>query len=223
MGENEIHTKNGQLTGEKKFVMVIDLAKCKNARKCVESCQKNHLLPPNQELMKVYLVQESEEAIPYWMPKPCFHCDEPKCVEACPEGATLKREDGIVIVNSEICQGCKLCLSACPYSSRLANKQAIYGTADPLKAGVELNSSSRSNVVSKCDFCADLVSSGDMPHCVKACPMGVIYFGDQIQDQVSNGSETISFSQTISSRFGFRYMEEFGTKPNVYYLPSNSN
>ncbi len=29
---------------DRKFVMVIDLSKCKNARNCVESCQKAHKL-----------------------------------------------------------------------------------------------------------------------------------------------------------------------------------
>ena len=29
----------------KKFVMVVDLGRCKNARKCVTACQKMHFLP----------------------------------------------------------------------------------------------------------------------------------------------------------------------------------
>jgi hypothetical protein len=35
----------------RKFVMVIDLAKCKNARKCVEGCQKGHDLTRDKEFM----------------------------------------------------------------------------------------------------------------------------------------------------------------------------
>jgi molybdopterin-containing oxidoreductase family iron-sulfur binding subunit len=65
---------------DKKFVMVIDLSKCKNARKCVEGCQKAHKLDDHQEFMKVQLIQNNEEGSPYWFPKPCFHCDEPPCV-----------------------------------------------------------------------------------------------------------------------------------------------
>lgn len=223
MGKNEIQNSTGKINSGKKFVMVIDLAKCKNARKCVASCQKAHQLPPNQELMKVYLMQESEEAIPYWMPKPCFHCEEPMCVEACPEGATFKREDGIVIINSEICKGCKLCLNACPYSSRLINKSKGIVPIQSDKPVEFAAPTEKESAVNKCDFCADLVEKGDVPHCVKACPMGVIYFGDQMEDQISNGLETLSFSETITERFGFRYMEDFGTKPNVYYLPSSSS
>ena len=42
----------------RKFVMVIDLARCKNARKCVEACQEGHLLPKDHEWMKLYLLQD---------------------------------------------------------------------------------------------------------------------------------------------------------------------
>ena len=36
----------------KKMVMVIDLSKCRNARKCVTGCQKMHHLPPETEWIK---------------------------------------------------------------------------------------------------------------------------------------------------------------------------
>ena len=82
----------------RKFVMVIDLAKCKNARSCVEKCQKAHHLDYHQEFMKIQLIRNNEESSPYWFPKPCFHCDEPPCVTVCPTGATFKRDDNIVLV-----------------------------------------------------------------------------------------------------------------------------
>ena len=37
----------------RKFTMVIDLARCKNARKCVDACQEGHLLPKDHEWMKL--------------------------------------------------------------------------------------------------------------------------------------------------------------------------
>jgi molybdopterin-containing oxidoreductase family iron-sulfur binding subunit len=36
----------------RRFVMVIDLARCKNARKCVSACQKMHHLPVEKEWLK---------------------------------------------------------------------------------------------------------------------------------------------------------------------------
>jgi hypothetical protein len=49
--------------------------------------------------------------------------------------------------------------------------------------------------------------------------MGVIYFGDINEDSVTNGSETVRFSELIRNRAGYRYLAELGTAPLVYYLP----
>jgi molybdopterin-containing oxidoreductase family iron-sulfur binding subunit len=49
--------------------------------------------------------------------------------------------------------------------------------------------------------------------------MGAIYFGDKNEDAVTNGTETVRFSEIVKERAGYRYREELGTKPNVYYLP----
>jgi len=71
----------------------------------------------------------------------------------------------------------------------------------------------------KCDFCPDRAREGLLPPCVEACPNGVFYFGDENEDTVTNGEETVSFTQLVKDRAGYRYMEELGTKPRVYYLP----
>jgi len=203
----------------RKFVMVIDLAKCKNARKCVEACQKGHNLPKDEEFMKVYLMQDSEKTAPYWFPKPCYHCDNPQCVSVCPVGATYKRSDGIVLIDNERCIGCKFCMTGCPYSTRVFawkpdKEYEIDKAYSPEKSvpGVE-------GTVSKCDFCPDLAREGKLPYCASACPMGVIYFGDIDEDVVTNGTETFKFSELIRDRSGYRYLENLGTRPNVYYLP----
>jgi Fe-S-cluster-containing dehydrogenase component len=73
--------------------------------------------------------------------------------------------------------------------------------------------------VGKCVFCADLLRENKLPRCVTACPMGVIYFGDLVEDAICNGEETIRFSETMRDRSGYRHLEELGTEPSVYYLP----
>ena len=203
----------------RKFVMVIDLARCKNARKCVEECQKGHNLPKETEFMKVYLMQDSEKTAPYWFPKPCYHCDNPQCVSVCPVGATYKRTDGIVLIDNERCIGCKFCMTGCPYSTRVFawKPDEAYDIDQPYSPeksvpGVE-------GTVSKCDFCPDLAREGKLPYCAQACPMGVIYFGDIDEDVVTNGTETFKFSELIRDRSGYRYLDNLGTRPNVYYLP----
>ncbi|MFI5134831.1 MAG: 4Fe-4S dicluster domain-containing protein, partial [Chitinophagales bacterium] len=68
----------------RKFVMVIDLSKCRNAGKCRKACSKMHYLPEDRSYIKVDKMQDDETTAPYWMPTPCFHCDNPPCVKVCP-------------------------------------------------------------------------------------------------------------------------------------------
>jgi len=205
----------------RKFVMVIDLSRCKNARACVESCQYAHQLRPEQEFMKVLKMQDTEKTAPYWMPKPCFHCDNATCVDVCPVYATYKRDDGLVLVDSDRCIGCKYCMVACPYEARVFHwkepfrKEEFEGidyspeTSVPVKQGT----------VGKCDFCPDLARNGKLPYCATACPEGVIYFGDYNEDTVTNGYETHRLSELIEKKSAYRYLPHYGTEPNVYYLP----
>ena len=205
----------------KQFVMIIDLARCKNARKCISKCQKMHDLAPEDEWLKVFLMQDSNDTAPYWFPKPCFHCNQPPCVKVCPVGATYKRTDGIVLVDSERCIGCKFCMTACPYSSRVFQWKDPEENVETVNVDYSPETSVPSKVgtVGKCDFCPDMARQGKLPHCVIGCPNGVIFFGDKNEDIVSNGTESFRFSELIHDRAGYHFMAELGTEPNVYYLP----
>lgn len=204
----------------RKFVMLIDLAKCKNARKCVDVCQEGHHLPKSQEWINIYLLKDSPESAPYWFPRPCFHCDNPMCVSVCPVGATYKRSDGIVLVNTDRCIGCKFCMTGCPYSARVFHWEEpdLKGIED-VEYSPETAIPPQEGTVGKCVFCADLLKQNKLPRCVSGCPMGVIYFGDINEDTVTNGTETVVFSEIMKERSGYRYLEDLGTRPTVYYLP----
>ena len=203
----------------KKWVMVVDLGKCKNARKCVQACDKHHQLTPDRPYIKVLEMKDNENSSPYWMPKKCFQCDNPPCVKVCPVGATFKRTDGIVLIDNERCIGCRFCMAACPYSARVFN----WGEPPEENQGIpyspETSTPSKIGTVGKCDFCPDMLRQNKLPHCVTSCPNGVIYFGDENDDTVTNGEETVRFSTLLKDKAGYRYMEELGTKPRVYYLP----
>ena len=205
----------------KRFVMVIDLARCRNARKCISQCQEMHNLPSEDQWIKVFLMQDSEDTAPYWFPKPCFHCNQPPCVKVCPVGATYKRTDGIVLIDNERCIGCKFCMTACPYSSRVFQWKEVERPAEmaDMPYSPETSVPSRVGTVGKCDFCPDMARQGKLPKCVTGCPNGVIYFGDKNEDIVSNGTESYRFSQLIHDRAGYHFQAELGTEPNVYYLP----
>ncbi len=208
----------------RKFVMVIDLARCNNARKCITACQKMHHLPPDKEWLTVKLMKDCEEGAPYWFPKTCFHCDNPPCVKVCPVDATFKRQDGLVLIDNDRCIGCKFCMTACPYSTRVFNwgEQGQPADMSTHHGSAETSMPPQVGTVEKCDFCPDMARMGKLPDCVTACPNGAFYFGDENEDIVTNGAETVRFSQLIKDRAGYRYGEELGTKPRVYYLPPSN-
>lgn len=214
----------------RKFVMVVDLAKCKNALKCQTSCNKSHYITGDNAWLKVYKMQESKETAPYWMPTLCQHCDHPACVKVCPVDATFKRRDGIVLIDNERCIGCRFCMAACPYSSRVFNwaePDQIVAMAEMSEETIEHHHStpdyagfpSVRGTVDKCDFCPHMIEEEKLPHCVSACPNGVFFFGDAYEDSVTNGDETFQLSKLLRDKAGYRIMESLGTEPSVYYLP----
>lgn len=207
----------------KKWVMVIDLSRCRNARKCVEACQSAHHLRPYEYHINTLVMQESANTAAYFRPKPCQHCDNPPCVSVCPVDATFKRQDGIVLIDNERCIGCRFCMAACPYSARMFHWQEPSKNESDKDAeyDVELNVPQKKGTISKCLFSADRIREGLLPYCVSACPNGVFYFGDENEDAVTNGTtkETVRFSELLEKNAGYRLMAELGTKPRVYYLP----
>jgi molybdopterin-containing oxidoreductase family iron-sulfur binding subunit len=205
----------------KKFVMVIDLSRCKNVGACKKACNHAHGLNPGLNWIKVYQMQDAENTAPYWEPTTCMHCDQPPCVKVCPVDATFKRQDGIVLIDSDRCIGCRFCMAACPYSTRVFNwgEPVLEKAIAEQPYSCETSMPQKIGTVSKCDFCPDKARIGELPHCVSACPNGVFFFGDMYEDSVSNGAETFQFSQLIKDKAGYRLMEDLGTQPRVYYLP----
>lgn len=208
----------------KKFVMVVDLSKCRNALKCQNACNKGHYITGKNAWLKVYKMQETERSAPYWMPMQCQHCDKPPCVKVCPVDATFKRQDGIVLIDNERCIGCRFCMAACPYSVRVFNWEE---PEQNIEEEVEYTPDycgkpSIKGTVDKCDFCPHEIVQGKLPFCVRACPNDVFAFGDANEDAVTNGSgETFKLSELLKEKSGYRLLENLGTQPSVYYLPPN--
>jgi tetrathionate reductase subunit B len=102
----------------------------------------------------------------HYIPVLCQHCDDAPCMKACPvEGALYKREDGLVIIDSVKCTGCKNCVDACPY-------KVIYFNEDL-------------NIAQKCSGCAHLIDKGwKEPRCVDACPTEALKFMEESEAKV---------------------------------------
>lgn len=201
---------------QKKLGLVIDLDTCVGCQACATSCKSwntggysaplSDIDPYGADPHGVWLnrvhayeVGEGSTSRTVNFPRSCLHCETPACVTVCPTGASYKRnDDGIVLVNPDLCIGCKLCSWACPYGAR------EYDYAD--------------RIMKKCTLCVDRIYNETLPEpdripaCVRACPTGARHFGDL-------GDPGSAVSQLVAVRGGYDLMPEFGYKPVNKYLP----
>jgi len=49
-----------------------------------------------------------------------------------------------------------------------------------------------------------MIRKDKLPHCITACPNGVLYFGGEIDDTVTNGEETLRLSTLLREKAGYR-------------------
>ena len=166
----------------KRLGLVIDLDICVGCHACAVNCKEwnsGGVAAPLTDLdpygadpsgvwfnrVHTYEAGEGESGRTVHFPRSCLHCAEPACVTVCPTGASFKRaEDGIVLVNEDLCIGCKLCSWACPYGAREFDDDA--------------------GVMKKCTLCIDRIYNTTfnpedrVPACVATCPTSARHFGD---------------------------------------------
>ncbi|MFZ5816471.1 MAG: hypothetical protein ACOY93_14425 [Bacillota bacterium] len=51
-----------------------------------------------------------------------------------------------------------------------------------------------------CSFCADRLLSGELPHCVDACPHGAIWIGNLERNNATNGIRVTRLSELLRRR-----------------------
>jgi len=213
---------------ERKWIMVIDQQKCVGCKACTVSCCSENNLPPGVVYRPVpeYQVGTFPNVAWVFTPRPCMHCDKPPCVPVCPVTATWKREDGIVVIDYDICIGCRNCLAACPYDARTFDFGEFYGRPTPRVMPYETRPNfeysedwkrkpgahkSPIGNARKCHFCLHRIRAGMLPACVTTCLGGATYFGDD------NNKRSLVHELIGSGRVK-RLKEELGTEPSVYYL-----
>ncbi len=134
------------------------------------------------------------------LPMMCQHCAEPPCVDVCPTGASMKRDNGIVLVDKHICIGCRYCILACPYGARSFVHEPVTGQRDHAPRG--------KGTVEGCTMCVHRIDTDRQPACAEAEPS--IIFGD-LNDPDSEISKRVAAFPTSQIR------TDFGTEPGVYY------
>ncbi len=164
---------------KKRWGMLIDTSKCTSGcEKCVEACKKENgweAKPGSQTDVQWIRKVDVKDPLTGFMaslPVMCQHCANPPCVDVCPTGASMRREDGIVRVNMHICIGCRYCMMACPYKARSFVHEEIPEEKKRFHAPMG------KGCVTSCDFCAHRIDVGKIPACAEACPEGAMLFGD---------------------------------------------
>lgn len=154
---------------KKQYGFYIDTQRCTGCKTCQMACKDYKDLDTTTNFRRVYEytggdwveTQDSWQPVDvfsYYLSIACNHCDNPACVAACPTGAMHKREDGFVVVNEDVCIGCRNCEKACPYGAPQYN---------PVKKHM-----------TKCDGCNERVAEGKKPICVESCPLRALDFDE---------------------------------------------
>ncbi len=173
----------------KRYAMYIDVSKCYGCMACVAACASETNVPLG--VFRTWVEKITlEGGTLVFIPKICNHCEHPSCVDVCPVNATYKREDGLVLIDDELCIGCGACINACPYGARYHNP--VKGIAD------------------KCTFCEHRLDKGLLPACVEACPTTARVFGNLYDDE-----STIS---KLVDEYPTQVLKpETGNEPMVFY------
>ncbi len=214
------HAINGKpASSENRWGMLIDTTKCSSGcDACVTACQDEHgwggensnEVNSNAEqkaqwIRKVTL-RHKQTGTEHSLPMMCQHCETPPCADVCPTGASMKRADGIVLVDKHICIGCRYCMMACPYKARSFIHEAIEGQSPTAPRG--------KGTVEACTMCVHKVDAGDgTTACAQACNAAghkAIIFGD-LNDANSELSQAIDKYATVQLR------ADLGLNPGVRY------
>ena len=210
--------------------MVIDVKKCVTCYACVLACKQEHFLPPNIFKNRLLVGERGEypNVTKFVYPIQCNQCENAVCVEVCPTRATYKRDDGVVVVDSDRCTGCQSCVTACPYQQRMMTygeqKEYFPGQGQtPLEKIGELLYPHPDGTVVKCQFCEERIDAGlkkglkpgvdqeATPACVTICMTKARVFGD-LEDPDSD------VSKLIREKNAYVLHPEFNTKPSIYYI-----
>ena len=125
----------------------------------------------------------------------------------------IRTEFDTVVIQSDVCNGCRACIAACPFG--VIDLNAISGTAQ------------------KCTLCYDRWGAGLEPACSKACPTDSIQFGP-ISELRARANKRVAQLQAQGEKRAQLYGDDpngplgglnsfylLVDNPEVYGLPAN--
>ena len=136
-----------------KIFLMIRKRDCMGCHACEVACKQEHGLGVGPRLVRV--IEKSADFIPVF----CHHCAKAPCKRACPVDAISRNEQGIVLIDSDLCIGCRDCIEACPFEA--------------------MQFEDNREIAVKCDLCIHRMAENKKPACMCVCPTGCIYLGGQ--------------------------------------------
>lgn len=191
------------------YAILTDLNRCVGCMACMVSCKVINGVPIGSYWNKMLRIgpykrkdyKTSNDVDMYYLNVQCQHCENPKCVEVCPTGASHKTDNGTIQVDKDKCIGCQFCVMACPYGVRYLNEEQ--------------------GVVEKCTRCYQKTQEGELPACVISCGGRARWFGDMdkgwsdLKGSLGSNGEPLSFTDED-------YIKPF-TDDEVHSLPDSGN
>ncbi|MFX0029624.1 MAG: 4Fe-4S dicluster domain-containing protein [Candidatus Hermodarchaeota archaeon] len=186
----------------KQMGIFFDQTRCTGCFTCSVACKDWYDIDAGSEnWMRITAIENGEfpNLSLFYLAIACNHCADPPCVKACPVNAITKRtEDGIVVVDQNLCLGkseCgSKCLKVCPWD-------APQFTTD------------KNSKIRKCNLCIERLEQGKQTICVEACPMYALDV-----DWIENLQKKYGNSHVAE---GFKYHEKF--RPSIIFKSKKRN
>ena len=187
-------------SSDKRYGLLIDTTKCGNGcNDCVSACNTENGLtgetgPQDSQWIRKVDIKDLRTGYVQSLPMMCQHCENPPCVDVCPTSASMKRADGIVLVDRHTCIGCRYCMMACPYKARSFVHEPLTDQNPEVPRG--------KGCVESCTFCVQRVDRDEQPACVEACNKqghGAMIFGD-LKDPESELNKALKSASSIEVR-----------------------
>jgi Fe-S-cluster-containing dehydrogenase component len=169
---------------------LIDLDKCTGCETCTVACKSENNTRPLSSVVKQEKGVYPRPSLTF-VTSGCNHCEHPACLASCPvsdvddtsneNNAIFKRAtDGIVLINQDVCIGCKNCIQTCPYGTPQFNT----ATAK----------------VEKCTFCLHRLEAGFLPACVTTCVGNALHLVNDFNSNESGMNAPDGFANPLLTK-----------------------